>query len=76
MKIIAVSIEYIINHINKILNLNDRPTLIGSYIISENTLVKILNIEQFIIYMSEILYIKCKQYGIPYCGTEHVMCMY
>jgi len=26
--------------------------------------------------MSEILHSKCKQYGIPYCGTEHVMSMY
>jgi len=28
--------------------LTDSPTLIGSYIISKSTLVKILNIEQFI----------------------------
>jgi len=27
----------------------------------------VLNIEQFIIIMSEILHSKCKQYGIPYC---------
>jgi len=26
--------------------------------------------------MSEILHRKCEQYGIPYCGTEHVMFMY
>ena len=26
--------------------------------------------------MSEILHSKCKQYGIPYCCTEHVMSMY
>jgi len=30
------------------------------------------DIEQFIIIMSEILYGKCTQYGIPYCGTKHV----
>ena len=33
------------------------------------------NNEQFIIWMSEILHSKCKQYGIPYCGTEHVTSM-
>jgi len=26
--------------------------------------------------MSEILHSTCKQYGIPYCSTEHVMFMY
>ena len=26
--------------------------------------------------MSEILHSKCKLYGIPYCGTEHVMSLY
>jgi len=26
--------------------------------------------------MSEILHNKSKEYGIPYCGTEHVMSMY
>jgi len=26
--------------------------------------------------MSEILHSKCKQHGIPYCSTEHVMSMY
>jgi len=48
--------------------------LIGSYIISENTLVKKRNIEQFINPMSEILHSKCKQYDIPYCEywTCHV----
>jgi hypothetical protein len=33
-------------------------------------------IRQFIIIMSEIVQSKCKQYEIPYCGTEHVMSMY
>jgi hypothetical protein len=47
--------------------LTDRPTLIGSYIISENALVKILNIEQFVNLISEILHNKTKQYWIPYC---------
>jgi len=26
--------------------------------------------------MSEILHEKCQQYGIPYCGTDHVMPTY
>jgi hypothetical protein len=56
--------------------LTARPTPIGSYIISENALVKILNVEQFIIMISEIQHSKCKQCGIPYCGTGHVICIY
>jgi hypothetical protein len=28
------------------------------------------------IIIAESLYSKCKQYGIPYCGTEHVTSMY
>ena len=53
-----------------------RPRCLGPGRARTQIFYSILTIISQFIVISEILHSKCKQYGIPYCGTENVMSVY